>query len=89
MAVILVMFVIQEHCSLVNFVTSYPSLACLTAAGHHSDCLKLVNNLMVSDGPTSDLYIMRAGLHKLLNQVTTPETSQVTLSAYCIARRCL
>ncbi|KAM8761237.1 tetratricopeptide repeat protein 16-like isoform 1-T1 [Acanthopagrus schlegelii] len=45
-------------------------LACLTAAGHHSDCLKLVNNLMVSDGPTSDLYIMRAGLHKLLNQTS-------------------
>ncbi|KAM9360172.1 tetratricopeptide repeat protein 16-like [Symphorus nematophorus] len=46
------------------------SLACLTATGHHSDCLKLVNDWMVSDGPTSDLYIVRARLHKLLNQTS-------------------
>ncbi|KAM7018113.1 tetratricopeptide repeat protein 16-like [Tautogolabrus adspersus] len=50
------------------------SLACLSAAGHHTDCLKLVNDWMVSHGPTLDLYILRARLHKLLNQVTT--TSQ-------------
>ncbi|XP_044052073.1 tetratricopeptide repeat protein 16-like isoform X2 [Siniperca chuatsi] len=46
------------------------SLACLTAAGHHAECLKLVNDWMVSDGPTSDLYILRARLHKLLNQTS-------------------
>ncbi|XP_068167516.1 tetratricopeptide repeat protein 16 [Antennarius striatus] len=43
-------------------------LACLTAAGHHGDCLKLVNDWMLSDGHTSDLYILRARLHKLLNK---------------------
>ncbi len=53
------------------FCTLYPSLACLTAAGLHSDCLKLVNDWMVSDGPSSDLYILRARLHKLVHQVTT------------------
>ncbi|XP_076586606.1 tetratricopeptide repeat protein 16-like [Chaetodon auriga] len=46
------------------------SLACLTAAGHHSDCLKLVNDWMVSDGPTSELYVLRAQMHKLLNQTS-------------------
>lgn len=48
-----------------------PSLACLSAVGQHSDCLKLVNSWMLTDGPTSDLYVLRARLHKLLNQVTT------------------
>lgn len=47
------------------------SLACLSAVGQHSDCLKLVNSWMLTDGPTSDLYVLRARLHKLLNQVTT------------------
>ncbi|XP_073321808.1 tetratricopeptide repeat protein 16 [Pagrus major] len=45
-------------------------LACLTAAGRHSDCLKMVNDWMVSDGPTADLYVMRARLYKLLNQTS-------------------
>ncbi|XP_078107627.1 tetratricopeptide repeat protein 16-like isoform X2 [Sander vitreus] len=46
------------------------SLACLTAAGHHTDSLKLVNSWMLSDGPSSDHYILRARLHKLLNQTS-------------------
>ncbi|TKS78190.1 Tetratricopeptide repeat protein 16 [Collichthys lucidus] len=46
------------------------SLACLTAAGHHSDCLKLLNDCIASDGPTSDYYIFRARLHKLLHQTS-------------------
>ncbi|XP_026199471.1 tetratricopeptide repeat protein 16 isoform X2 [Anabas testudineus] len=46
------------------------SLACLTAAGHLTDCLKLVNDWMASDGPTSDLYVLRARLHKQLNQTS-------------------
>uniref|UniRef100_UPI0037E94513 tetratricopeptide repeat protein 16 n=1 Tax=Semicossyphus pulcher TaxID=241346 RepID=UPI0037E94513 len=46
------------------------SLACLSAAGQHTDCLKLVNDWMQSDGPTSDLHILRARLHKLLNQTS-------------------
>ncbi|KAG7490454.1 tetratricopeptide repeat protein 16 isoform X1 [Solea senegalensis] len=28
------------------------SLVCLAAAGHYADCLKTVNDWMVSDGPT-------------------------------------
>ncbi|XP_045889871.1 tetratricopeptide repeat protein 16-like isoform X3 [Micropterus dolomieu] len=46
------------------------SLACLTATGHHTECLKLVNDWMVSDRPSSDLYMLRARLHKLLNQTS-------------------
>ncbi|XP_005451528.1 tetratricopeptide repeat protein 16 isoform X3 [Oreochromis niloticus] len=46
------------------------SLACLTASGHHTDCLKLVNDWMASEGPTSDLYILRARLHKELNKTS-------------------
>ncbi|XP_032371243.1 tetratricopeptide repeat protein 16 [Etheostoma spectabile] len=46
------------------------SLACLTAAGHHTDALELVNGWMLSDGPSSDRYILRARLHKLLNQTS-------------------
>uniref|UniRef100_A0A3Q4HRF7 Tetratricopeptide repeat protein 16-like n=1 Tax=Neolamprologus brichardi TaxID=32507 RepID=A0A3Q4HRF7_NEOBR len=47
------------------------SLACLTALGRHTDCLKLVNDWMESEGPTSDLYILRARLHKELNKVAS------------------
>ncbi|XP_031587208.1 tetratricopeptide repeat protein 16 isoform X5 [Oreochromis aureus] len=46
------------------------SLACLTASGRHTDCLKLVNDWMASEGPTSDLYILRARLHKELNKTS-------------------
>ncbi|XP_071339987.1 tetratricopeptide repeat protein 16 isoform X2 [Trachinotus anak] len=45
-------------------------LACLTAAGHLTNCLQLVNDWMASDGPTSDLYILRARLHKQLQQMS-------------------
>ncbi|XP_028269832.1 tetratricopeptide repeat protein 16-like isoform X2 [Parambassis ranga] len=44
------------------------SLACLSAVGQHADCLKMVNAWMASDGPTADLYILRARLHKQLDQ---------------------
>lgn len=54
----------------ISFWIVSPSLACLSAVGQHSDCLKLVNDWMLTDGPTSDLYVLRARLHKLLNQVT-------------------
>ncbi|KAK5931937.1 hypothetical protein CgunFtcFv8_003685 [Champsocephalus gunnari] len=46
------------------------SLACLSAVGQHSDCLKLVSGWMLSEGPTADLYILRARLHKRLKQTT-------------------
>ncbi|KAI4820376.1 hypothetical protein KUCAC02_028357 [Chaenocephalus aceratus] len=46
------------------------SLACLSAVGQHSDCLKLVGGWMLSAGPTADLYILRARLHKRLKQTT-------------------
>ncbi|XP_042276290.1 tetratricopeptide repeat protein 16 isoform X2 [Thunnus maccoyii] len=48
----------------------YRSLACLSAAGQYSDCLKLVNNWMFVDGPTSDLFVLRARLHRHLNQAS-------------------
>ncbi|XP_074526579.1 tetratricopeptide repeat protein 16-like [Halichoeres trimaculatus] len=44
------------------------SLACLSAAGHHAACVKLVHDWMASDGPSSDLYVLRARLFKRLNQ---------------------
>ncbi|XP_060893495.1 tetratricopeptide repeat protein 16 [Labrus mixtus] len=62
------------------------SLACLSAAGHHTDCLKLVNDWMVSRGPTSDLYILRARLHKLLNQ--TSQCYQDVKSALVLEPTC-
>ncbi|XP_051278154.1 tetratricopeptide repeat protein 16 [Dicentrarchus labrax] len=62
------------------------SLACLTAAGHHTDCLKLVNNWMVLYGSTSDLYILRARLHKLLNQ--TSQCYQDVKSALALNPTC-
>ncbi|XP_060926970.1 tetratricopeptide repeat protein 16 [Limanda limanda] len=45
-------------------------LACLAAAGRHGNCLKLVNDWMTSDGPTSDLYVLRARLHRRLQQTS-------------------
>ncbi|XP_029019215.1 tetratricopeptide repeat protein 16 isoform X4 [Betta splendens] len=44
------------------------SLACLTAAGHLTDCLQVLNDWIASDEPTSDLYVLRARLHKQMNQ---------------------
>ncbi|KAK1892848.1 Tetratricopeptide repeat protein 16, partial [Dissostichus eleginoides] len=46
------------------------SLACLSAVGQHNDCLKLVSGWLLSEGPTADLYILRARLHKRLKQTT-------------------
>ncbi|XP_031734786.1 tetratricopeptide repeat protein 16-like, partial [Anarrhichthys ocellatus] len=62
------------------------SLACLTAAGHHADCLKQVNDWMLSDGPTSDLYVLRARLLKLLNQ--TSRCYRDVKSALALSPRC-
>uniref|UniRef100_A0A8C2X9B9 Tetratricopeptide repeat domain 16 n=1 Tax=Cyclopterus lumpus TaxID=8103 RepID=A0A8C2X9B9_CYCLU len=45
-------------------------LACLAAAGHPAASLKLVSDWMLAGGPTSDLYVLRARLHKLLHQVS-------------------
>ncbi|XP_068452386.1 tetratricopeptide repeat protein 16 isoform X2 [Clinocottus analis] len=46
------------------------SLSCLAAAGHATDGLKLVTDWMLLDGPTSDLYLLRARLYQLLRQMT-------------------
>ncbi|XP_069562034.1 tetratricopeptide repeat protein 16 [Brachyistius frenatus] len=46
------------------------SLVCLTAAGRHTDCLKLVDDWMATQGHTADLYILRARLHKQINQTS-------------------
>ncbi|XP_034727076.1 tetratricopeptide repeat protein 16 [Etheostoma cragini] len=62
------------------------SLACLTAAGHHTDALKLVNGWMLSDGPSSDRYILRARLHKLLDQ--TSQCYQDVKSALALNPTC-
>ncbi|CAK6976181.1 tetratricopeptide repeat protein 16-like%2C partial [Scomber scombrus] len=66
--------------------TLCPSLTCLAAAGLHSDCLKLVNDWMATGGPTSDLYILRARLHRQLNQ--TPQCYQDVKSALALNPTC-
>ncbi|CAJ1069680.1 tetratricopeptide repeat protein 16-like isoform X1 [Xyrichtys novacula] len=68
------------------------SLACLSAAGHHADCLKLVSDWMVSDGPTSDLYVLRARLYKLMNQTSwcyRDVKSALVLNPTCLQARAL
>ncbi|TNN38170.1 Tetratricopeptide repeat protein 16 [Liparis tanakae] len=44
------------------------SLSCLVAAGRPSDGLKLVTDWMLASGATSDLYVLRARLHKQFHQ---------------------
>ncbi|KAJ8006061.1 hypothetical protein DPEC_G00124350 [Dallia pectoralis] len=46
------------------------SLACLTAMGRYTDCVRLVSNWLETDSQTADLFTLRARLHKQLNQVT-------------------
>ncbi|XP_023199083.1 tetratricopeptide repeat protein 16 [Xiphophorus maculatus] len=43
------------------------SLACLTAAGRHDDCLKELNHI-ISEGPSAELYVFRARVYKAMNQ---------------------
>nr|XP_040050587.1 tetratricopeptide repeat protein 16 [Gasterosteus aculeatus aculeatus] len=62
------------------------SLVCLAAAGHHAECLERVNEWMLSDGPTSDLYILRARLLKLLNK--TSQCHRDVTSALALNPRC-
>nr|XP_046241792.1 tetratricopeptide repeat protein 16-like isoform X1 [Scatophagus argus] len=68
------------------------SLACLIAAGNHSESLMLVNNWMVTDTPNSDLYIFRARLHKRLNQISQcyeDVKSALTLNPACPKARAM
>uniref|UniRef100_A0AAQ5ZA64 Tetratricopeptide repeat domain 16 n=1 Tax=Amphiprion ocellaris TaxID=80972 RepID=A0AAQ5ZA64_AMPOC len=44
------------------------SVVCLSAAGRYSDSLKLLNHWMTSGNPTADLYVLRARLHRRLQQ---------------------
>ncbi|XP_077087884.1 tetratricopeptide repeat protein 16-like isoform X2 [Siphateles boraxobius] len=46
------------------------SLACLTALGRYSDCLRSVSNFLETDSQSADLLILRARLHHQLNQMT-------------------
>ncbi|XP_051806858.1 tetratricopeptide repeat protein 16 [Acanthochromis polyacanthus] len=46
------------------------SVVCLSAAGRHSDALKLLNGCMTSGSPTADLYVLRARLHRRLQQTS-------------------
>ncbi|XP_054895628.1 tetratricopeptide repeat protein 16-like [Poeciliopsis prolifica] len=45
------------------------SLACLAAAGRHSDCLKELD-LIIAEGPTAELHVFRARVYKTMNQTT-------------------
>uniref|UniRef100_A0A667WZ03 Tetratricopeptide repeat domain 16 n=1 Tax=Myripristis murdjan TaxID=586833 RepID=A0A667WZ03_9TELE len=48
----------------------YCSLACLSAMGCYSECVKLLNDWIASwDSPNADLYTMRARLHQQLHQM--------------------
>ncbi|XP_019907796.2 tetratricopeptide repeat protein 16 isoform X2 [Esox lucius] len=46
------------------------SLACLTAMGRYTDCVRLVSNCLETDSQTADLFTLRARLHKQLGQVS-------------------
>ncbi|XP_055775136.1 tetratricopeptide repeat protein 16 [Salvelinus fontinalis] len=62
------------------------SLACLTALGRYTDCLRLVSNWLEADSQTADLFTLRARLHKQLNQVKMcyhDLRSALTLSPSC------
>ncbi|XP_063051105.1 tetratricopeptide repeat protein 16-like [Engraulis encrasicolus] len=48
----------------------YKSLACLTALGRYSDSLKLVTRWLETDEQTADLFVLKARLHKQLNQMS-------------------
>ncbi|KAM9858657.1 tetratricopeptide repeat protein 16-like [Aulostomus maculatus] len=43
-------------------------LACLASEGRHSECMKLLKDWMAEDGPTSELHVLRAHLHRRINQ---------------------
>ncbi|KAL0979611.1 hypothetical protein UPYG_G00187270 [Umbra pygmaea] len=47
----------------------FRSLACLTALGRYTDCVRLVSTWLEVDSQTADLFTLRARLHKQLNQV--------------------
>uniref|UniRef100_A0A3B4D739 Tetratricopeptide repeat domain 16 n=1 Tax=Pygocentrus nattereri TaxID=42514 RepID=A0A3B4D739_PYGNA len=44
------------------------SLACLTALGRYSDCIRLVTNWLKIDPPSADLFTLRARLYHQINQ---------------------
>ncbi|XP_051552626.1 tetratricopeptide repeat protein 16 [Myxocyprinus asiaticus] len=44
-------------------------LACLTALGQYSDCLRLVSNWLETHGQSADLFTLRARLYHQLNQM--------------------
>lgn len=46
------------------------SLACLSALGRYSDCLRSVSNWLETDSQSADLLILRARIHHQLNQMT-------------------
>ncbi|XP_036454650.1 tetratricopeptide repeat protein 16 [Colossoma macropomum] len=44
------------------------SLACLSALGRYSDCIRLVTNWLKTDAPSADLFTLRARLYHQINQ---------------------
>uniref|UniRef100_A0A3Q1EPJ4 Uncharacterized protein n=1 Tax=Acanthochromis polyacanthus TaxID=80966 RepID=A0A3Q1EPJ4_9TELE len=51
------------------------SVVCLSAAGRHSDALKLLNGCMTSGSPTADLYVLRARLEGAVGILNIFQTS--------------
>uniref|UniRef100_A0A3B5AI92 Tetratricopeptide repeat domain 16 n=1 Tax=Stegastes partitus TaxID=144197 RepID=A0A3B5AI92_9TELE len=64
-----------------------PSLACLTAAGRHSDCLKLLDGWMTSGSPTAELHVLRARL--VFSSVQTSRCHQDVTAALALDPSCL
>uniref|UniRef100_A0A3B5AL98 Tetratricopeptide repeat domain 16 n=1 Tax=Stegastes partitus TaxID=144197 RepID=A0A3B5AL98_9TELE len=63
------------------------SLACLTAAGRHSDCLKLLDGWMTSGSPTAELHVLRARL--VFSSVQTSRCHQDVTAALALDPSCL
>lgn len=49
---------------------SLTSIACLAALQRHGECLSLVNRQLEVDKQNPDLYVMRARLHEMFNNVS-------------------
>ncbi|XP_043968082.1 tetratricopeptide repeat protein 16-like [Gambusia affinis] len=67
------------------------SLACLTAAGRHDDCLNGLNQV-ISEGPSAELYVFRAKVYKAKNQTVSclrDIRSALQLDPECQAARAL
>ncbi|XP_072243345.1 tetratricopeptide repeat protein 16-like [Leuresthes tenuis] len=60
-------------------------LACLIAAGRHTECLKLLTD-GITKSPTADRYVLRAQMHKLMHQIN--DCRQDAKSALVLNPKC-